>query len=185
VPADAEQLERARVAATSLSGLVGQLGELTQAEAATLQRRPEPFDLGALAAEVALGLEALARAKGVAIVVTGPAASVMADRGQLTRAVRNVVTNAVQHAPPGSEVSVSTAPRTLRVTDRGPGIAKADVPFVFERFYRADRSRGRQPAGSGIGLTVARELVAANGGMIEVETTGPAGTTIRIELPSA
>jgi signal transduction histidine kinase len=109
----------------------------------------------------------------------------MADRGQLTRAVRNVVTNAVQHAPTGSEVTVTTAAGVLRVTDRGPGIAEADVPFVFERFYRADRSRGRQPAGSGIGLTVARELVAANGGTIGVEATGPAGTTIRIELPPA
>jgi two-component system sensor histidine kinase ResE len=52
---------------------------------------------------------------------------------------------------------------------------------VFERFYRADRSRGRVP-GSGIGLTVARELVAANGGSVEVESTGPGGTTFRIGL---
>ena len=56
-----------------------------------------------------------------------------------------------------------------------------DLPFIFERFYRADRSRGRVP-GSGIGLTVARELVAANGGSVEVESTGPGGTTFRIGL---
>ena len=59
-----------------------------------------------------------------------------------------------------------------------------DQPFVFERFYRADRSRSGS-AGSGIGLTVARELIAANGGSVEVESTGQAGTTFRVELPLA
>lgn len=182
VPADAEQLERARAAATSLSGLVSQLGELTQAEAATLQRRPERVDLQALAEEVALGLEAMARDRDVAIRVAGAGAAV-ADRGQLSRALRNVVTNALQHAPAGSEVTVEAAgDGTLRVMDRGPGIAEADVPYVFERFYRADRARSGHP-GSGIGLTVARELVAANGGTIAVEATGPTGTTIRLDLP--
>lgn len=59
-----------------------------------------------------------------------------------------------------------------------------DLPHVFERFYRADHSRG-PGSGHGIGLTVARELVVANGGRIEVESTGSAGTTFRIELPTA
>ena len=59
----------------------------------------------------------------------------------------------------------------LRVSDAGRGIAPDDLPYVFERFYRADRSRGRTP-GSGIGLTVARELIVANGGTIDVEATG-------------
>lgn len=72
----------------------------------------------------------------------------------------------------------------IRVTDEGPGIAEEDVPNVFERFYRADRSRGRS-AGSGIGLTVARELIAANRGSVEIESTGAAGTTFRIALPPA
>ena len=72
----------------------------------------------------------------------------------------------------------------LRITDQGPGIAEEDRPFVFERFYRADRSRsGRRAAGSA--CTVARELIAANGGSVEVESTGAAGTTFRVDLPLA
>ena len=185
VPADAAQLERARAAAAGLSGVIGQLGELTQAEAATLQRSPERVELRALAMEIIGSLEALMRDRGVAAAVAGADAIVIADRGQLTRALRNVVTNAVQHAPPGTEVTVQTSPGTAPLIDRGTGIAPEDLPFVFERFYRADRSRGRQPAGSGIGLTVARELIAANGGSIEVEDTGPTGTTFRIGLPPA
>ena len=75
----------------------------------------------------------------------------------------------------------------LRVTDAGPGIAAEDLPHVFERFYRADQARGAgEPrSGSGIGLTIARELLAANGGRISVERTGPGGTTFAIALPRA
>jgi signal transduction histidine kinase len=119
--------------------------------------------------------------------VQGVDAVVVADRGQLERAVRNVVTNAAQHTPAGgrirANVSVEGPLAVLRVTDAGPGIATDDLPYVFERFYRADRARGTERPGSGIGLTVARELVTANGGSIEVETTGSAGTTFRIALP--
>jgi two-component system sensor histidine kinase BaeS len=110
---------------------------------------------------------------------------VVADPGQLARALRNVLANAVQHSPAGAEVRITVAPGSIRVADAGPGIASEDLPFVFERFYRADPSRGGARSGSGIGLTVARELVAANGGSIEVERTGADGTTFLIRLPSA
>jgi two-component system sensor histidine kinase BaeS len=73
----------------------------------------------------------------------------------------------------------------VRVTDAGPGIAPEDLSHVFERFYRADQARGAgEPrSGSGIGLTIARELLAANGGRIAVERTGADGTTFAIALP--
>lgn len=183
VPADAAQLEKARAAAASLSSVIGQLGELTQAEAAPLQRRPERVAVLDLAREIVAGLDGLLQAHGVRAAVDGASVDTTADRGQLARALRNVVANAVQHSPRGGEVrvEVSDGPK-LRVTDAGPGITAEDLPFVFERFYRADRSRNR--AGSGIGLTVARELITANGGTIEVESTGPDGTTFAIGLPA-
>lgn len=187
VPADAAQLETARFAAASLSRVIGELGELTQAEAAPLQRRSESVDLLELANEVMAALEGLARERGVAATVIGEHVMTHCDRGQLTRALRNVVTNAVQHTPTGGTVRVEVTGRPaplVRVIDTGPGIAGEDLPHVFERFYRADASRS-PGSGHGIGLTVARELVAANGGRIEVESTGLAGTTFRIELPGA
>ncbi len=189
VPADAEQLDRARMAAAALSGVILQLGELTQAESAPLQRQVASVDLQALARGIVAALDGLLRERGVAARVSGTAVSVSADAGQLSRAVRNVLTNAIQHAPPGSEVAISTSAEgdraVVRIVDHGPGIAEADLPYVFERFYRADRSRGGTRTGSGIGLTVARELIGANGGSIEVEDTGPGGTTFRIALPLA
>jgi signal transduction histidine kinase len=185
VPADAAQLEKARIAAADLSGLIGQLSELTQAEAAPLQRHPEPVDLAALAREIVDAAEGMLRERGVTAMIDARGdVTATVDRGQVARALRNVVGNAIAHSPRGGTVRIGLdagPPITVRVTDEGDGIADEDLPFIFERFYRADRSRGRIP-GSGIGLTVARELVAANGGSVQVESTGPGGTTFRIGL---
>jgi two-component system OmpR family sensor kinase len=97
------------------------------------------------------------------------------------------VTNAIQHSPRSASVTIAVAAESdgavVRVRDAGPGVDAADLPFIFERFYRADRSRGGTRPGSGIGLTVARELIGANGGTIEVEATGPGATTFRVQLP--
>ena len=188
VPADAAQLEAARAAAAGLSGVIGQLGELTQAEAAPLQRHPERFGLVELAREVVAGLDSLLRERSVTVGLGGEEVRVLADRGQLARALRNVIANAIQHSQTGGEVRIEIAagpPASLRVIDSGPGIAPEDAAYVFERFYRADVSRGSSRPGSGIGLTVARELIAANGGSIEVERTGPTGTTFLLTVPVA
>lgn len=188
VPADAAQLERARAAAAGLSGVIAQLGELTQAEAAPLQRNVETVEVVELAREIVASLDRLLRQRDIigTVEAAGPVPAGV-DRGQVARALRNLVTNAIQHSPPGGTVRIglNAGPTVeVRVSDQGPGIDVEDLPFVFERFYRADRSRGRTP-GSGIGLTVARELVAANGGSVDVESTGPTGTTFRIKLPGA
>ncbi|HET8776225.1 MAG TPA: sensor histidine kinase, partial [Candidatus Limnocylindria bacterium] len=171
---------KARAAASSLSSVIAQLGELTQAEAAPLQRGVERVALTQLARETVDSLHGLLRERNVRATVGGPDAITDADRGQLARALRNVVANAIQHSPASAEVRIEVGdrPPSLRVTDTGPGIAAEDLPFIFERFYRADRSRSR--SGSGIGLTVARELIAANGGSISVESTGRDGTTFLI-----
>jgi len=186
VPADGAELEKARAAAASLSGVILQLGELTHAEAAPLQRSAKTIDLEALIREIVDGLEGLLRERAVTVRISGVAGPVHADRGHLSRALRNVITNGIQHSPPGADVTVvlgdSGGEAAVRVRDRGTGIAGEDLPHVFERFYRADRARGAH-GGSGIGLTVARELITANGGSIEIESTGPDGTTFRILLP--
>ena len=191
LPADREQLARAQASASALSGVIVQLGELTQAESASLGRKPEAFDARDLLRELASTLDGLFRERGVALEpVFGEPLPVNVDRGQLGRSLRNLVVNAVQHTPSGGKVRLG-AQRTaagveIRVTDEGGGIATEDLPHIFERFYRADRSRGAAdggPAGSGIGLTIARELLAANGATIRVEETGDQGTTFLVVIP--
>ena len=191
VPADREQLDRARAAAGALSGVIVQLGELVDAESAPLQRRAGPLLLADLLGEVERAIEPLFRERGVELApgASGPGLLVDVDPTQVGRALRNVLANAAQHSPAGATVriDVKTTPReaVLRITDAGPGIAADDLAHIFERFYRADQARGSgEPrSGSGIGLTIARELLAANGGRIGVEHTGPGGTTFMIALP--
>lgn len=199
VPADREGLEAARSAAAALGGVVAQMNDLASAEAAPIQAQRVPVQLAEAVREVEAALDGLRRDHGVQI---GSQVSedlvVLVDPGHLARVLRNVVGNAISHSPPGGQVSVTTSlsPEAngsvvaVRVSDQGSGIAAADVPHVFERFYRADPARAvdpvtGRPGGSGIGLTISRELLAANGGRIDVERTGPDGTTFLIELPAA
>ncbi|MGH2417592.1 MAG: sensor histidine kinase, partial [Candidatus Limnocylindria bacterium] len=191
VPADREQLERARAAAGAMSGVIVQLRELVDVEGAALQRRVVRVTITDLLADARQALEPLFRERGVELAVADvPPLAVDADVTQVGRAIRNVLTNAAQHSPAGATVRVGVEATdgsvTIRVADGGRGIAAHDLPHVFERFYRADPARaGAEPrGGSGIGLTIARELLAANGGTIRVERTGTDGTTFAVELPT-
>ena len=193
VPADREQLDRARAAAGALSGVIVQLRDLVDAESSVLQRQPARAPMSELVGDAQRAMEPLFRERGVALAVEPIAAelAVNADPTQVGRALRNVLANAAQHSSAGGivRVAVERAAREVvtRVSDAGPGIADDDLPHVFERFYRADQARGAaEPrTGSGIGLTIARELLAANDGRIAVERTGPDGTTLLIGLPAA
>jgi two-component system, OmpR family, sensor histidine kinase BaeS len=205
VPADREGLEAARSAATALGSVVAQMNDLASAEAAPLQAQPTVVDVGDAVREVEAELDGLLRDRQVRLDVSIPAAThATIDPGHLARVLRNVIGNAIGHSPAGGLVTVAAdvaassvlSPGTagpvvaIRVTDQGPGIAAADVQHVFERFYRADPARtadpiSGRPTGSGIGLTIARELLTANGGRIDVERTGPDGTTLLIELRAA
>ena len=193
VPADKEQLDRARAAAGALSGVIVQLGELADAESAVLQVHARVMPLAELLGEVERAIEPLFRQHSVALTVAAgnPALMVDVDPTQVGRAFRNVLANAAQHSPKGAPVEVEVEPQSaevvVRIRDAGPGIAPEDLSHIFERFYRADQARGTgEPrSGSGIGLTIARELLAANGGSIAVERTGPEGTSFAITLPVA
>jgi two-component system sensor histidine kinase BaeS len=194
VPPDAEQLGRARAAAGTMSSLVAQLRELVDVEAAPLQRRIGRVAVAALLADARQAMQPLFRERGLVLeVVADERLEVDVDEAQVGRALRNVLTNAAQHSPDGAAVQLAAGDAehhppgvSIRVTDHGPGIPPSDVAHVFERFYRADPARsGREGSpGSGIGLTIARELLTANGGTIEVERSDAEGTIVRLWLPA-
>ena len=192
VPTDQANLEAARASASALGSVIVQLGELASAEAAPLQARPEPIEVATLLAEAAQALDGLFRHRSVRLEVEPTASGLVArtDRAQLGRALRNVMTNAAQHTETGREVRVAATAAgdrvEIRVSDQGPGIPAADLPHVFERFYRSDPSRTGKPGeGAGIGLTIARELLTSNGGSIAVERSGREGTVILLAVPRA
>ena len=197
VPTDLAGLEAARSAAAALGGVVADIDDLARAEAAPLQARPAEVDLAPAIAEIGQALDGVRRDRSAHLVVDVPLGVVAwADPGHLARALRNVVANAFAHSPAGGTVTVAVAVPAagntvmVRVTDQGSGIAAEDLPHVFERFYRADTARATdpetgRPTGLGLGLTIARELLAANGGRISVERTGPDGTTFLLDVPEA
>ena len=191
VPTDPANLEAARAASSALGSVIVQMGELASAEAAPLQARPERVEMGVLLTEAAAALDGLYREKGVTLEVDPgePGLSAWADLAHLGRALRNVMTNAAQHTPAGNpfrsrrRASVRRGDRVqIRVVDHGTGIPAEDLPHIFERFYRSDPAR-TAGSGAGIGLTIARELLAPSGGTIAVEHTGPDGTTMLLVLP--
>jgi len=115
-------------------------------------------------------------AKGIAVETrfAPEAGRVNADRDKLLQAVRNLVENACKYTPEGGRFTVSSE-RTngeMRAVfaNSGPGIPAGDLPFIFERFYRADRSRSREAGGAGIGLAIVKELIEAHGGRVGAES---------------
>ncbi|MEX0629338.1 MAG: HAMP domain-containing sensor histidine kinase [Chloroflexota bacterium] len=198
VPKNRANLEAARASASALGSVIVQLGELASAEAAPLQARPERVEVATILAEAASALDGLYRERGVKLELepVAPELAAWADPAHLGRALRNLMTNAAQHAPSGKTVRVTATSVgegndrvQIRVIDQGPGIPAEDLPHIFERFYRSDPARAAQPgagtaAGAGIGLTIARELLTPSGGAISVERTGPDGTVMVMDLAS-
>jgi two-component system sensor histidine kinase BaeS len=124
----------------------------------------------------------------VGVSVAGPEPLVIeADPFRLRQAVGNLVSNAVRHSPAGSTVvvSVRVSPDILiDVTDQGPGVSAEDLPRVFERFWRSEKSRNRQTGGSGLGLSISRKIAEAHGGTVSVTSTPGAGATFTLHLPA-
>ena len=109
------------------------------------------------------------------------------DARSIERALANLVENALRYTPPGGEVVLRSAGTpgglSVSVSDTGPGITDADLPRVFERFYRGEASRSRATGGSGLGLAIVKAVVEAHAGSVSVETARGRGTTFSFVLP--
>ncbi|MFD8599274.1 sensor histidine kinase [Kitasatospora sp. NPDC059646] len=178
--------------AMQLQHLIDDLRDLAAADAGELVLHPEPVDLDDLLAQVANAHGAQAKTSGVALAVEpSPAAApeVLADPVRLRQALGNLVSNAVRHTPPGGTVTLRARAADgavlVEVADTGRGIAAADLPLVFERFWRADRSRNRQTGGSGLGLAIVRKIAELHGGTVQVASTPGAGSVFTVTLPAA
>ena len=113
--------------------------------------------------------------------VTNEPTTVLGDEGRLERAIMNLLENAAKWSPPGAAVEVSARAGEIVVQDHGPGVAAADAPFVFERFWRAPAARSMP--GSGLGLAIVRELAQAHGGTAHAENIAPHGARVGVILP--
>jgi signal transduction histidine kinase len=174
-----------------LNRLVDDLQELSLAEAGQLRLDRQKMDLAPVVTRALEVFRPQAETAGLALRLDLPEAlpPVDIDPQRVGQVLRNLLCNALAHTPSGGEIAVVVRPLgaqiQVEVCDTGAGIAAEDLPYVFERFYRADRSRARASGGAGLGLAIARQLVQAHGGQIEVDSAPGQGTCFSFTLPAS
>jgi two-component system sensor histidine kinase BaeS len=185
VPADAASLARLHDQSLRLGRVVADLAELAGADAVRLTLQPASVDLATVAGKAADAQEAALRAAGLTLVRDlDQASQVRGDADRLHQVVENLLQNCVRHCRPGDTVTLTVRQGAvgglvrLTVTDTGPGIAPADLPHVFTRFWRSG-----QGGGSGLGLPIVRAIVEAHDGTVEVDSDGRSGTRVTVQLP--
>lgn len=183
-----------RLQVAHLTTLVDELFELSKIQSGRLDLTLEPVSLYDLVSDAVAELSVLAAAHDITIRESpDPEHVVLGDAGELSRVIANLLINAIQHSPPGTEISVTTqagadGTATLSVVDAGGGIAAADLTKIFIAGWRADASRTPTPvttgAGSGLGLAIAHGIVKAHDGAISA-TNVPGGCRFDVVLPRA
>jgi len=183
-PRDDAQLTQLLGDARVLARLIEDLRTLSQSDGGTLVLRTEQTDLGVLVQEAAETLAPQAESGRLVVNLDVAADLPLADVDplRLREVLLNVMANAIQHTPAGGSISVhgraTDAGVTIVVEDTGPGIPGEDLPRVFDRFHKGPGSHG-----SGLGLTIARNLVTAHGGQIRAENRPGRGAMITIDVP--
>ncbi len=191
---DVYPLEKAEIAnlydeTRLLSRLVDDLRELAQAEAGQLSLNLRLTDVADVVRTAVTHFAPAAEAKELCLTAEIAAAlpAIQADPDRLAQVLRNLLTNALRHTSQGDRIIVSATAATgaveIAVADSGEGIAPQDLSHVFDRFWRADRSRSRSEGGAGLGLAIARSLVQAHGGRIWAQSIKGEGSTFTLSLP--
>jgi signal transduction histidine kinase len=188
---DASTLDSVYEEALLLSKLVEDLQELSLSDAGQLQMVCQPEDIAVSVRSAVSAALPQADAKGVSLTVDLPAVlpHCNIDYHRIGQVLRNLLDNALAHTPEGGSITVSARELgnqvEVAVSDTGEGIPADDLPNIFERFYRVDKSRARATGGSGLGLTIAKRLVEAHGGKIEVQSELGKGSRFAFTVPRA
>jgi signal transduction histidine kinase len=173
-----------------LARMVEDLRTLSLADAGKLHLAMEPLDAGELVRTAVRRMTPLAKAQDVAIQAKAPdrPVPIRGDEDRLQQALMNLIDNGMRHAPAGGSVEVETGQANgkafLAVTDDGPGIPADELPNLFDRFWRGDKSRSRGGGGSGLGLAIVHQIVTLHVGEVSVESPPAGGSRFIITLPS-
>jgi signal transduction histidine kinase len=198
LPLDGEQLTALHAETTLLNRLIGDLRLLSLAEAGQLKLELQKIEPGKIIQEIIERMKPQANQKEVRLVADIEASlpEPLLDPDRITQVLNNLISNALRYTPQGGTITVHVAKSKnaeslmVSVTDTGVGIDRENLPYVFDRFYRADKSRSRSSGGSGLGLAIVKQLVEAHGGKVHVESPvfqekdqKAFGTTITFSLP--
>jgi heavy metal sensor kinase len=188
-PGDYQQsLETISQESRQMSSLIDQLLTLARADAGKEQWNFTEVNLGKLISNLTTDVEVLCQEKGLSFQLGQPQDLVVkGDEARLRELFMNLLDNAIRYTPALGTVSISLRREeqmaVIAITDTGIGIPAEDIPFIFERFYRVDKSRSRAEGGSGLGLAICQHIAEVHGGKIEVESQMGTGSTFSVWLP--
>jgi len=171
-----------------INRLVGDLEKLARFERENLLLNKTEFDIKELASKILNNFEADLKNNNIEASISGEPSIVIADSDKISQVIINLVSNALKYTPFGGHISIMIYADgqwdKIIVKDTGYGISEEDLPYIFERFYRADKSRNRITGGSGIGLAIVKAIVDAHNGKIHVTSKVGIGTEVTVELPT-
>ena len=181
-------LETILTSVTNLNTLVGELFELSKLDAMQSKPIPEPFSIAELLQDIVLKFQPQAENKAINIITKIPhnLPFVLGDISMIDRVVSNLIDNAIRYTSEGGKISIDLKNKNgeveLKVSDTGEGIPPEDLPHVFDRFYRVEKSRTKNSGGSGLGLAIVKKIVEAHESKINVASELNKGTTFSFAL---
>jgi signal transduction histidine kinase len=187
--ASAENLASLHQETSILARLIDDLRTLSLAESGQLEFHPRATDMKKLSTRVIEGMRTQFASKNIdlALEATDSMAQVLVDPDRIEQVIRNLLSNAHRYTPEGGRVTMKLVTdgegMVASVTDTGTGIPLEDLPRVFDRFYRVDRSRTRRTGGSGLGLAIVRQLIEAQGGRVWATSQAGKGSIFFFRLP--
>lgn len=184
-----ERLQSCYDELTRICKLVSNLERLSKMESHNLKMNKTQVGLLDLANKIIKNFETELKNKNLSVSIMGNSSEVSVDQDQISQVMFNLISNAVKYTQNSGEIKITISETDdsviFSVEDNGIGIAEDEIPFIFERFYRADKSRNRNTGGSGIGLAIVKAIVTDHGGSIEVESRLNKGSCFMISLPKS
>ena len=174
-----------------LRQLVEELFDLSKLESSQVEPEMEPFSIADLVQDVTLKFEQQAKQEDISLEAVAPSTLplVKADIGMVERAISNLLENAIHYSKKGSKVILKLEPReeTVQVSiiDHGPGIKDEDLPYIFDRFYREEKSRSKDKGGTGLGLAIVKKILELHKQEIHVKNRKDGGSIFYFSLPNA
>lgn len=170
-----------------ITDIISDLEKLRQIENEKLVLERTSVDVKELCESVIQAFKAQLESKQISCTVNADHVSLMADKNRLYQVMANLISNAIKYTQNGGCINVDVVDNkdfvAISVKDNGIGINESDLPFIFERFYRIDKSRNRTTGGAGIGLAIVKAIVLAHGGEVSVESKESVGSTFNVVLP--
>jgi two-component system sensor histidine kinase BaeS len=182
-----ERLKSCHEEVKRLGTLVEDLGQLAKIEGENLVLNKTRMDLLEIVHTVSDTMKGEITKKNLSLSIEGSPVFAEADKNRFSQVVANLLSNAVKYTPEGGAIGIEVYETDrlgiVKVTDTGIGIPETELPLIFERFYRTDKSRNRKSGGAGIGLAIVKSIVNAHGGTVTVESIKEQGSCFTVSIP--